>query len=194
MPRKGLTVFDLDGTIIRVNSFREITRRFALYLLIHGRVRALFRVGRLYAMRRLGILSHLAFKERIVDVFERSLAEPQKEHLCESTFSRYVNRPVRDKMSGSTDCIVSTAAPFAYVSRMSFAKQVPVISALDPSGTLPEKDNFGSGKIANLKAYLDGNDLSIETFFTDSLVDDQPLVDLANHVLLVDRGRIRQFK
>lgn len=194
MPREGLTVFDFDGTIVRVNSFREITRRFVLHLLSRGRVLALFRIARLYALRRLGILSHLAFKERIVGVFERSLSEPEKEHLCESTFSRYVNPAVREELFGSTNCIVSTAAPFAYVSRMSFARQVPVISALDPRGTLPEKDNFGPGKIVNLKAYLNGRDLSIETFFTDSLVNDQPLVDVATHVLLVDGGNIRQFK
>ena len=52
-PGKSLHVFDLDGTLIRVNSFRVITRRFAFHLLHAMRFRVLARIGGWWVMKRL---------------------------------------------------------------------------------------------------------------------------------------------
>ncbi len=194
MPLSPLNVFDFDGTIIRVNSFREITKRLVRVLLNKGRLPALLELGALYALRRCRLISHLSFKERVVAIFERSLTEPEKKRVCQAAFDVHVNRAVYDRLLSLSNCIICTASPFAYVSRISLAKQVPVICALDPGGRWPDRGNNGRGKAVNLRAFLGREDIHIDCFHTDNPVDDRALVDLAKHTYLVDRDRMEQLK
>lgn len=194
MPSEGLDVFDFDGTLIRVNSFREITARFLAELLRRGRALTLLKVGGLSVLRKCGLMSHLPYKRRIAELFERTLSERQKRRICQAVFDRYVNRMVYDEFLRRDRCLISTSAPYAYVSRISFGKQVPTLCALEPCGRLPDDSNFGQGKVDNLRAYLKTEDICLDTFFTDNPSDDGPLVNLSKEAFRVDDGRMTRLK
>jgi len=194
MQNDGLTVFDFDGTLIRVNSFFETTKRFVSMLAKRGRLGSLIRIGFLYAMRKCRIISHLVFKKRVTELFEGTLSEREKRYLCQSVFDENLNDLVHKEFVDSENCLVSTAAPFSYISRIAFGRQVPVICSLHPDPHLPDKGNFGDGKVTNLKAYLQVDNLRIHTLFTDSLSDDAALIDISERVFLVDQGQVERAK
>ena len=191
---QGLTIFDLDGTLIRVNSFREISKRFILRLLKKGYLFAFVRVLLLYVLRKCGLRSHMNFKKSVVDLFENILSEPEKQCICESVFNTYVNKAVFCVFLNAPAPIVSTASPHAFISRMPLPSHTRIISALHPNDNVPDKSNFGRAKFENLKSYLNINNIRIDAFFTDSLVDDKPLIDISEAVFLVFNGCLERYK
>ena len=194
MPSDGLDVFDFDGTLIRANSFRVITARFFSELFRRGRALTLLKVGGLSVLRKCGLISHLPYKRRIARLFERTLSERQKRQICQAVFDRYINPAVYEEFLRRDRCLISTAAPYAYISRISFGKPVPTLCALEPCGRLPDESNFGMGKVDNLRAYLKGEDIRLDTFFTDNPSDDGPLVDLSKTAFKVHDGRMTRLK
>jgi hypothetical protein len=194
MQLDSLNVFDFDGTLIKINSFREINKQFLLILLKQFRMVSFLTVVILYIGRRCGVFSHLAFKRLIVNVFERALAEQDKESICQAVFDKHINEPVFNRMADMNDCIICTTAPFAYMSRLSFGKEVIIISSLDPINSIPDKSNFGLAKVENLKAYFKGKDIRVANFFTDSRTDDAALIDFSQNAFVVEGYDIKRIK
>ena len=194
MQPDNLNVFDFDGTLIKVNSFREINKQFLLTLLRKLRIVSFLTVVILYIVRKCGVFSHLAFKRRIVDIFEQTLAEKDKKSICQAVFDRYINEPVFQRMIGMNDCIICTTAPFAYMSRLSFGREVIIISSLDATNYFPDKSNFGPAKVENLKAYFKGKDIRVANFFTDNSIDDYALIDFCQNAFIVEGDNIRKIK
>lgn len=194
MQPENLNVFDFDGTLIRVNSFREITKRFSIKLLRKFRIVPVLALFVWYILRRAGIISHLKFKQRVVNIFEKSLAEQEKKDVCQTVFDNNVNKTVFKRMVNLDNCIVCTAAPFAYISRVSFHKDVPIISSLDPESHFPDVGNSGAGKIENLKAYFNEKDVRVVSFYTDSNRDDQALIDFSVNAFVVEGGHITKIR
>ena len=194
MQPDNLDVFDFDGTLIQVNSFREITKRFSIVLLKKVQISHLLALSFWYVLRRAGIISHIAFKQRVVKIFEESLSEEEKRRICQVVFDDNANKALLERMADSKNCIVCTAAPFAYVSRVSFNKAIPIISALDPGERFPDTANFGPGKIENLKAYFKEEGVRVINFFTDSVTDDRALIDLAVNAFIVNGEDITKVK
>ena len=189
-----LDVFDFDGTLIKVNSFQEITRRFLFLLLKSLRMKPVSTLAFWYVLRRLGVTSHLAFKKRVVHVFERSFSETQKQNICQRVFDVHVNKSVLERIVSSENCLVCTAAPYAYISRISFGTDVPVISSLDPHAHYPDAGNFAAGKIENLKVYFKGKSFRVVNFFTDSRADDQALIEFSMNAFMVKDDFITRIK
>ena len=194
MRLENLNVFDFDGTLIKVNSFREITKRLSIILLKNVRTVPLLAISTWYMLRKCGIIPHLKFKQHIVNIFEKSLTEEEKKGICQAVFDDNVNQAVFELMANSDNCIICTAAPFAYISRVSFHKHVPIISSLDPENRFPDIPNFGAGKIENLKAYFKGKDFQVTNFFTDSNKDDQALIDFSANAFVVKGDRVIKVK
>jgi phosphoserine phosphatase len=193
MDSKAIDVFDLDGTLIKTNSFREITKRTTLVLLKRFRLKQAFALIGAYALRRTGIYSHIMFARLAVNIFEKELTEEEKKGICQSVFDENVVDNVLKLMQTSSNCIICTASPYAYVSRMSFGKDVVFISALDPRGLYPDAANVGEGKIQNLTAYFGKDTILIANFYTDSYVD-QPLINLAENAFMCRQGHIQKIK
>lgn len=194
MQPENLDVFDFDGTLIQVNSFREITKRFSIVLLKKVQIVHLWALSFWYVLRKAGIISHIAFKQRVVKIFEESLSEQEKQRICQVVFDDNANKALLERMADSKNCVVCTTAPFAYVSRVSFNKIVPVISSLDPGGRFPNAANYGVGKIENLKAYFKEEGVRVINFFTDSLTDDRALIEFAVNAFLVNGEDITKVK
>jgi len=194
MPSEDLNVFDLDGTLIKVNSFREVTKQLVLTLLTKFQIIPLLAITGWYILRRCGIVCHLKLKERIVNIFEKSLSDREKKDICQTVFDKNVNRTVFERMASLDNCIITTASPFAYVSRMFFNKDVTVIGSLVPDNRFPNAANSGSGKIDNLKACFKGKDVHVINFFTDNNIDDQALIDFSNNAFIVQGDRLTKVK
>lgn len=189
----SLNVFDLDGTIISVNSFKEISKKLAVVLLRKLQVVALFRLIGLYIVRKLNLIPHLQFKQQVVSIFEKVLSEKEKRSIAQSVFDNNINKSVFERMLDADDCIISTTAPYAYVSRMSLRKDVVVISSLEPHNYFPDLTNFGSGKVENIQAYFAGENVRVLNFYTDS-DDDQALIDFSINVFVYKNCHLTKVK
>jgi len=187
MQLDNLNVFDLDGTLIKVNSFKEISKKLAFTLLRKMQIAAFLKLLIWYIIRKLHIITHLYFKRRIVDIFEKYLTEEEKQSLVRLIFDKNINKNVFDLMQQANNCIISTSAPYAYTSRMGFSNDVTVISSLMPFGNLPDVANFGEGKVRNIVAYFNGKDIRVVNFYTDCS-DDQPMIDLSVNAYIVKNG------
>ncbi|MHC4213037.1 MAG: HAD family hydrolase [Planctomycetota bacterium] len=194
MQAEKLDVFDFDGTLIKVNSFREVTKIFTIMLVKKLKMIPILALAFWYILRRARIIAHLAFKQHVVEIFEQTLSEQEKRSVCQSVFIHNLNKSMLERFATSENCIICTASPYAYMSRISFDKVVPVISALDPEGKFPDKANFGPGKIENLNAYFSEKRICVMNFFTDNSDDDRPLIDFAENAFVVKGDYIMKIK
>jgi hypothetical protein len=194
MQSDNLNVFDFDGTLVTINSFREINKRFLITLVAKFKIMFFIKIATLYVIRKCGVISHLAFKQQVVNIFERALTEQEKKHICQAVFDEYVNPSVFQRMIDMDNCIICTTGPFAYMSRLSFGKKVPIISSLDSVNSFPDKGNFGPAKAVNLKAYFKGKDVRVTNFFTDNSIDDYALIDLCQNAFIVEGDTIKKIK
>ncbi|MCK4627476.1 MAG: hypothetical protein KAT56_00660 [Sedimentisphaerales bacterium] len=193
MQPDSLNVFDLDGTLIRVNSFKEISKVLVRTLFRSFKIIALGKLTIWYIIRKLHIVTHLQFKQRVVDIFENSLDETKKRAIVQRIFNNNINHLVFDLMLKAKNCIISTASPYVYTSRMDFRNNIVVISSLEPQNNMPDPANFGAGKIENIRAYFDGKDFRVVNFYTDS-DDDQALIDFSVNAFIFRNDRLIKIK
>jgi hypothetical protein len=194
MRSDNLNVFDFDGTLVKVNSFKKINKRFLVTLIAKFKITFFIKMAALYIIRKCGVLSHLAFKRQVVNIFEQALTEQEKKRICQAVFDEHVNPSVFQRMIDMDNCIICTTAPFAYMSRLSFGKDVVIISSLDSANSFPDKGNFGPAKVVNLKAYFKGKDIQVANFFTDNRADDSALIDLCQNAFIVKGDTIKKIK
>jgi hypothetical protein len=193
MPSDGWSVFDLDGTLIGVNSFREIARRSLRIMIRKGLFRSFSVLLGYYGLRRLGVYTHLEFKKKVIRLFESCFGEDMKSAIATSIFHQHLNSQVYQRYLAMDDCLVSTACPYAFVSRMPLKKGGIVISSCHPEQGLPSEDNFKQGKVDNLRAFWKTDRIQIDCLYTDS-EDDRPLMDCAERVYMVRDGIPVQVK
>ena len=194
MRSDNLNVFDFDGTLVKVNSFKKINKLFLVTLIAKFKIIFFIRMAALYVIRKCGFISHLAFKRQVVNIFEQTLTEQEKKHICQAVFDEHVNPSVFQRMIDMDNCIICTTAPFAYMSRLSFGKDVVIISSLDSANSFPDKGNFGPAKVVNLKAYFKDKNIQVANFFTDNRVDDYALIDLCQNAFIVEGDTIKKIK
>jgi len=188
-----IDVFDFDGTVIKANSFREITKKTLLLLFKKLRFKPIGVLVGAFILRGMRILSYIAFKTRAVNTFEKELTQEEKCHICKSVFDENINAGVLERLIASQCGVICTASPYAYISRMSFGKDITIISAFDPRGLLPDAANLGEGKVKNLIAHFGSDKIRVANFYTDSF-DDQPMIDFAENAFMCSGGQIRKIK
>lgn len=189
----NLNVFDLDGTLITVDSFVEVTKAMAGVLLKNKRFVPILVLFGWSFLRKMRLVSHLLFKRNVVRIFEEILKEQDKQNIVNEVFSNNINQAVFELMLKSDNCIISTASPDTYTSRMCFGKNVPVISSLMPGDFLPYPLNFREAKVENIKAYIGTKDIRIINFYTDS-ISDQALIDLSVNAFMFSNGQLIKVK
>ena len=193
MQTDNLNVFDLDGTLIKVNSFKEISKKLVIMLLKKRKVIPLLNLISWYSVRKLYFIKHLKFKQQVVDIFEKTLTEEEKQNIVQVVLRENINRDIFEQMLNADNCVINTTAPFAFVSRMSFRENVVVISSLDYNNNLPDSANHGPGKVENLKAYFKNKNVRVSNFYTDS-ADDQELVNFSVNAFMVKDGCLKKVK
>lgn len=193
MPPEVIDVFDFDGTLINANSFREITKKTLLLLLKKLRLKPIGVLIGVFILRRIGVLPYNDFKMRVVKIFEEELSQEEKSNICKLVFDENINAGILARLIASKCGVISTASPYAYMSRIPFGKDITIISAFEPQGILPDAANFGSGKVKNLIAYFGSDKIRVANFYTDSL-DDKPMIELAENAFICRDGQIRKIK
>jgi len=193
MQTNDLNVFDLDGTLIRVNSFKEISKKLGFTLLKKLKIISLSSLIGWYLMRKLGFIKHPMFKRQVVNIFEKNLIEEEKQNIVQTILRDNINRDIFEHMLKADNCVISTASPFAFASRMSFKPDTILISSLDSKNNFPDPANFGPGKVENLKFYFKDKCIRVSNFYTDS-TDDQELVNFSANAFMVKEDSLIKIK
>lgn len=193
MQPDNLNVFDLDGTLIKVNSFKEVSKKLVITLIKKYKFISLSHLIIWYLIRKLGFVEHLKFKQKVVDIFEGNLTEEEKVNIIQTLLDDNINKKIFEEMLKAENCVISTASPFAFASRMSFKPDTILISSLDSKNNFPDPANFGPGKVENLKFYFQNNNVRVSNFYTDS-DDDQDLIDFSVNVFMVKEDSLIKIK
>jgi len=188
-----LNVFDFDGTLINVNSFRALNKKFLLLLLKKLYLISFIKMVIYYIVRKCGFISHFQFKKFVVQIFEKSLVEYEKKIIIQRIFEDKKNQIIYDIMKNSDNVILTTAAPYAYISRITFnIDEMIYISSLN-NANFPDQTNFKEGKVKNIQWLFQGKRISINNFYTDSF-DDKPLIDFSLNAFMVKDGNLIKIK
>lgn len=184
---KPLIIFDLDGTLVRINTFH--------HWIIYCFARAVLRADFAVALRILDILrsrfskkiDHPRFKAEILKLTanlpERSVVRFAK------WVTNFTNQAVAEHLQQSVGCkVLATAAPECYVRAIAAIYEFDCfVAARDPYLDVVSECR-GEGKKARLISELGASSFEYVTLFTDHC-DDIPLMRLAHQVWLVNPTR-----
>ncbi len=134
-------VIDLDGTLVRCNSFTE----FVKFLFRRLPSRRLAIIGIVF-QRKLRQISHHQAKERIVAIAQSQLSDVDIDEFAES-LTGYVNPEVMEMVSGAERKILATAAPEIYVRAFAAKMNIPEYTATRQG----YEENKGTVKLESVK-------------------------------------------
>jgi hypothetical protein len=138
----------------------------------------------------MNLISHFTFKTSISECFEKYLCEMTKQKIIQKVYIENLNTEVFAIMKNSKHLIVSSAAPYCYLSKLNFNVNVELlITSLHPSSQFPDKKNYQVGKLENIFKSI-GKNIVIENFYTDNLKEDWPLAEYAKNTFLVNKNKI----
>lgn len=194
MQDKEIVVFDLDGTLLSVNSFREVSERLLRLLLRQKQWDSFLKIVKGYFLRRLGRWPHLQLKQLVSMAFEQCLPESSKQELVDSVIQSYWNEKVGAVLKQTPNAMVVSASPYSIVSRIQYLREIPSICSLDPRRSYPSQENQGPGKVENLRFYFGQMPFRVMAFYTDSREEDAALIDISEKVYLCSRQGIQVIK
>lgn len=134
-------VIDLDGTLVRCNSFTE----FVKFLFCRLPSRRLEIIG-IVLLRKLRLISHHEAKERIVAIAECTLSDADIDEFAES-LTGYVNPEVMEMVAEAERKILATAAPEIYVRAFAVKMNIPEYTATRKG----YEENKGTVKLESVK-------------------------------------------
>lgn len=177
----GVLAADLDGTVIRVNSFPAFVRFLARELLVRGRIGALLRLVTAGIRRRLGRTDHGHLK-RVVCEVGASVPRVALQRWAARLLAQHGNREVIELIRAwPGPRLLTTAAPEVYA--------VTIADLLEVAETHGSRmvegvlvDNTGDAKRVRFE---ESGLASISLFLTDDLVLDAPMAGIADRVLEV---------
>lgn len=191
-----IIVFDLDGTLLRGNSFHLWLRFWGLRLL---RINVLSTVQLALWMvaRGLRLIPHSTLKAQILKL-SQGASDEDIQAFCQQLVRR-LHPEVRDaleqarQISGALLCL-NTAAPALYVE--AFAKNLGVgyvFATPTPGVQNPWLENLGERKVAAMRTvWPELDSIGLAAVYTDELAD-LPLMRLAREVYLVE-PRARDYR
>lgn len=134
-------VIDLDGTLVRCNSFTEFVK-FLFRCLPSRRLEII----RIVLLRKLRLICHHEAKERIVAIAECTLSDADIDEFAES-LTGYVNPEVMEMVAGAERKILATAAPEIYVGAFAAKMNIPEYTATRKG----YEENKGTVKLESVK-------------------------------------------
>ncbi len=169
----GLTVVDFDGTYIAGNSLHIYLRMAFMYHLRGLRLKRAFRIAMALAMRKAGMLSHVAMKRK-------ALAAAGTPESLLSGFSKKIKHMVRpdvaDFISFRKSCgdviLLATAAPGFYVRRVWPGEY---FVATEYSDATMGEECRGEANLQAVRRFIEEHGLRIGYVLSDHL-DDAPLM------------------
>ena len=190
MPSAGLLAVDLDGTLIEVNSFPRFVKFLLLRLPREGRIVAAARLAAALAVRKTLGTPHARLKRVVCELAPRIDAGAVEEWAA-GLVARHEHRAVRsivDAWEGPR--VLSTSAPEYYARYIGAAAGFGVVQGtrIDAAGRFTE--NVGPTKVARMRSEGFGD---VDTAVSDDPDLDGPLLDMADHRLLVRGGSVARL-
>jgi hypothetical protein len=182
-------IFDFDETLLKINSFPYVCKMIVKKSISSLSVFRLLSIALLFIQRRLHVLSHLQFKTAMMLHFEGFFCLEERKKLVAEMFKQHCNYNILSILHGcDSNVIVSTAAPEVYMSHINFGCDVILISSLSNKDYIVDISNYAAGKVLNLRAYLGGAKAIVSEFYTDDIIADSALADVALNVFVVENG------
>lgn len=169
---KKAIICDLDGTLVKTNTFNL----FTLYMLRHlsSSLPVLITVAR----RKLRLISHASAKQALLRIANKHFVKSDYELFAADIISHYLRDSVKslvdnEKKSGCP-ALLATAAPEVY------ADYIARITGFDGcvATQLGGAENSGNEKVSRVKEWLADNNAELGVVITDH-ADDLPLMQLA---------------
>lgn len=192
-----ILVFDLDGTVLRINSFPV----WLLFLAFGGALsrRQLIvslRAARLLMRRKLGGMTHAAFLRETQALWEFATASDggvatrRLTTLLLRTVRRNIVPALKLVSDGVLDGLIATAAAENYAVALGERLGLPTVLATRNGRDADEPDNSGQNKRDRLMAWLDAQACTERPliFFNDDM-SDLPLMRDASVVCWFGSGR-----
>ncbi len=173
-------VVDLDGTLLRGNSFRLFIRFLAGKLRRERRYASLSRIIALLAARRLRLISHVGMKYPIHSLASRIVTDAELADFTNRILLPAVNVPLLDelkRLKASGHCLLlATAAPDLYVPHLCLHLGFDAWTATPLSSTLKDyAENRGARKRDGALDFARQHGCTIAVVATDH-EDDLPLL------------------
>ncbi|MBY6105286.1 haloacid dehalogenase-like hydrolase [Ferrimonas balearica] len=179
--RRKVIVVDLDGTLVKVNTFPKWILHVLISSLLNLDFNTFHKFFLLLALRKLGFISHHDFKFRLIDVG----SDDSYNITFAKKIIRHINPNVIRKLgSNGVSYVLSTAAPSCYAHKIAELCDVnwyAVYCSEIRDGKFFE--NYGKNKVDCLVSDL-GKVECLE-FYTDHH-EDLPMMQYSNSVTLVE--------
>ena len=204
IPAVGVLVVDLDGTLVRTNSFRRWTlwhfagtAACARGPLVYA-IRLAGFVG-LYGLRAVRLISHRRLKSAFLRLWAVTGGTGQEasafaERLLRDYLDERVLQIVREAKQNGLPRVLATAAPELYAAHIAQQLEVDVIATREARDGALCDETVGDRKADRVREWLTrfGGPMQI-TVVTDH-ADDIPLIMLADRCVLVRAdARLRQL-
>lgn len=170
-------IFDLDGTILSINSFP----RWVLYMLTSGKPVWMIKAALVLGKRKLGLLSHAAAKQDFQKLWTE-YANEKDLHAFTAQLLKTVRPAMADLLNIEGDKILSTAAAAEYAIELGRALGFDYIISTTPHGA-EFIENVRENKRDRTMGFLKekGWAQRPRIFFTDH-AEDMPLIEQSHIV------------
>jgi len=194
---KNVTVVDLDGTLMCVNTFHKWMQRLFLLCLKRGYLFDMLKLLLIIFLRAIKQIDHAAMKFSILEISQKRVSSSDISHFV-NTLHRHVNHHIlHTRHDGQQIYILATAAPRLYAEEIAKRYHFDYVIATENTSKQPWKENLKETKKENLLKLLAlyAPNSKFVTLYTDHH-DDLPLMKIASHTILVnpDNETLRQVQ
>lgn len=188
-------VVDLDGTLVRTNSFRTWTMRHfvgaaAMQVGTRRYVKRAAAFILLYGLRAMRIISHRRLKSLFLRVWAQTGgSSAEATEYAEWLRVRYLNERVhefvRAALTAGEPVVLATAAPELYASPFAARLGMTVIATKPPDGNALCDETIGIRKAVKLREWLANQPGEHTLTVITDHSDDEPMLALAHHCVIV---------
>lgn len=184
-------IVDLDGTLLRRNSFKKYLKFAAWQSLRQLRIDVIPRIAAWIAVRKLRLITHSRLKQRLMRVTEPIMG-PDELHKFANRLARHIHPKVlklcRQMRQTNSAVILATAAPASYAALIAQGVSLDGCIATPSSDTPDWRETVREEKRDQVLAFLQCHELSLCAIITDHR-DDLPLMRAAKDIVLVSPNK-----
>lgn len=184
-------IVDLDGTLLRRNSFKEYLKFAAWQSLRQLRIDVIPRIAAWIAVRKLRLITHSRLKQRLMRITEPIMG-PDELHKFANRLARHIHPKVlklcRQMRQTNSAVILATAAPASYAALIAQGVSLDGCIATPSSDTPDWRETVREEKRDQVLAFLQCHELSLCAIITDHR-DDLPLMRAAKDIVLVSPNK-----
>lgn len=181
---KQAVVVDLDGTLLKTNTFSDYIAYSFSQAVREGQAGLAFRLLWLSLKRKLRLIPHAELKQGVLSA-SSAFMEPRLDDFVRREL-KYLNTELLTYLQSLADVslVLATSAPESYSSLISNQSgfEICLATATD------EPENRGEEKARRVADWLQHQHLTLQLVVTDHF-DDRPLLELCDRRLLVNPSR-----